>query len=130
MVPGSLQSVASLLTQYGLLGLLITMPPALLLALGLKKKGRWTQLFSGALMLSLACAVGGVSIDGLDTGKGLALSKSTLMVNEGERPIFFWISTAAFLAGSALIAIFGIVLMWRGLRPATAPKDDGEKVDF
>lgn len=126
MVPWSLQSVASFLTEYGLLGLLITAPPALLLVLGLKKRGCWTHFFGGALMLSLACAVSGISINGLETGTGFALSKSTLMVSEAERPIFFWISTAAFLAGSAFIAFFGILLMWRGLHVSTTPKKRGK----
>lgn len=122
MNPGTLQSVALLLIEYGMLGMLCTMPPALLLVLGLKKKGRWAFLFFGASMLSLACLIGGVTIDGLEAGTGFALSKSTLMVHETERPTFFWISTAAFLLISVFIAFFGIVLMWRSLHPRAMQK--------
>jgi hypothetical protein len=120
MFLGTLQSLSVVMIEYGLLGVLVTMPPALLLVLGLKKKtGRWTQVLGGALFVSMACALAGISIEGVETGRGLALSKSTLMVNKAESPLVFWISIAAFLGGSAFIALCGIFLMWRGLRPAT-----------
>ena len=73
-------------------------------------------------MLSLACFVSGIALEGLETGSGFALSRSTLMVNEMESPTFFWISTVAFLLISLFIAIFGIVLMWRGLHPRAMQK--------
>jgi len=122
MVSGTLQSIAHALTEYGMLGMLYTMPPALLLILGLKNKGHWAFLFTGAFMLSLACFVSGIALEGLETGSGFALSRSTLMVNEMESPTFFWISTVAFLLISLFIAIFGIVLMWRGLHPRAMQK--------
>lgn len=118
----SLYSISAFLMSHGMLGLLITMPPALLLALGLKKKGRWTLLFSGSLMLSAACAVAGISIEGFETGRGFALSKSTLLVERNDQPIFFWISTFAFLFGSLVIALFGIRLIWFGLRHLKSEK--------
>lgn len=116
MTSWTLQSVALLLIEYGLLGVLLTMPPALLLALGLKKMGRWTAIFFGGFLISLACAVAGVSLEGVDTGVGLALSKSTLEVRVSDDPKFFWVSTVAFLAMSVFLFLFGCFVFWRGLR--------------
>jgi len=113
----TIQAVAIFLTEKGMLGMLVTMPPALLMTLGLKSKGRWTAFFAGGLFLSMACFIAGTSLEGIETGVGLALSKSTLMVHAADEPTFFWASTAAFLAIAVALFLLGCFVFWRGFRP-------------
>lgn len=109
--------MAALLIEYGLLGLLMTMPPALLLGLGLRSKNRITLAFAGALFLSLGVTGLGISLDGIDSGSGLALSRTVLMVERAEWPVFFWVSAVAFVCMSVAILLFGFVCLWSAWRP-------------
>lgn len=116
----SIASVAALLIEYGLLGVLMTMPPALLFGLGFRMKNRMTVAFFGAVILSLAVVILGITLDGLDSGSGLALSRTTLMVELAERPIFFWVSTVAFGCISVFMAALGFFCLWTAMRPRRA----------
>ena len=109
----TLAALGRFLVEYGLLGVLVTMPPALLLTLGLKIKNRWTLLCNGGLFLALGCAVFGITLEGITAGEVLALSRSVLMVPQDGHPVFFWVSTAAFLALSLTFAGFGLFLLGR-----------------
>ena len=113
----SFASVAALLIQYGLLGVLVTLPPALLFGLGFRMKNRTTIAFTGALFFSLGVAVLGITLEGIESGSGLALSRTTLMVELAERPIFFWVSTVAFACISISIAALGLICLWIAIRP-------------
>ena len=113
----NLASVSGFLIEYGLLGLLWTMPPAMFLALGLKKKNRWVLFFGGGLFFFLGCVIFGITLEGLTTGEVFSLSRSTLMVASSDKPVFFWVSAAAFLGGSFFIAGFGVLLLVRACFP-------------
>ena len=117
MSASTLATVGRFLVEYGLLGILVTMPPALFLLLGLKAQNRLAIFFGGGLFLALGCAILGITIEGISTGEGLALSRSVLMVNLASQPIFFWVSTAAFLIISLAIAAFGILLVVGAFMP-------------
>lgn len=110
-------SVAALLVEYGLLGLLMTMPPALLFGLGFRSKKRITLAFTGALFLALGVVVFGITLHGIDSGSGLALSRGTLMVELAERPTLFWVSTVAFVGISVAIVAAGVFCLWSAWRP-------------
>lgn len=117
----TLEAVGRFLVEYGLLGVLVTMPPALVLILGLKIKNRWTLFASGTLFFSLGCAILGITFEGIAAGEVLALSRSDLMVNQAGHPVFFWVSTSAFLAISLAIVAFGIFLLGRACSPFNTP---------
>jgi hypothetical protein len=76
-------------TRYGLLGILITLAPALLLVLGFKTKGRVTWFFAAGVFLSFAVFILGLTVQGLFTGEVFALSRSSLMVLRSEDRAFF-----------------------------------------
>lgn len=107
----TLAAMGRFLVEYGLLGVLVTMPPAMLLILGLKKMNRLALLFSGGLFFALGCSILGITLEGITTGEVLALSRLTLMVTHTGTPVFFWISTAAFLAISVAIVGLGLFLL-------------------
>lgn len=69
-----LETVGRFLVEYGLLGVLVTMLPAMLLTLGLRMKRRWMLFPIGGLFLSLGCALG-LTLEGISTGEVLALSR-------------------------------------------------------
>ena len=124
----TLESVGRFLVEYGLLGVLVTMPPALVLTLGLKVKNRWTLFAGGGLFLALGCVILGITFEGIATGEVLALSRAELMVNQAVHPVFFWVSTGAFLVMSLAIAGFGILLLVRACSPFnTAANSDRPK---
>lgn len=110
-----LSIVSAQLIEYGLFGVLLSMPPALLLTLGLKKRNRAAIGVSGACLVSLSAVGLGIVLEGLITGKGLALTRSTLMVERVEQPIFFWVSTAAFGGGAIAIAGLGFYCLWKAV---------------
>lgn len=103
--------------EYGLLGVLMTMPPALVFGLGFRMKNRMTVALFGAVILSLAVVILGITLDGIDSGSGLALSRTTLMVELAERPIFFWVSSVAFGCISVFLAALGFFCLWTAIRP-------------
>ena len=105
--------MAGFLVEYGLRGVLLTIPAALFMVLGLKKKNHWAFLFGAGLFLALGCAILEITLEGIVTGEVFALSRSTLMVKQISHPVFFWISTWAFLAGSLAMADFGLFLLVR-----------------
>lgn len=113
----SIASVAALFIEYGLLSVLMTMPFALLFGLGFRMKNRMTVAFFGAVILSLAAVILGITLDGIDSGSGLALSSTTLMVELAKRPIFFWVSTVAFFCISISMAALGVFCLWIAMRP-------------
>lgn len=117
----TLATVGRFLVEYGLLGILITMPPALLLTLGLRMKSRWTLFPSGGLFLSSGGAIFGLTLEGISTGEVLALSRSTLTVAQAGHPVFFWVSTAVFLLGSLAIVGLGLFLLGRACFPLNNP---------
>jgi len=89
----------------------------MVLILGLKMKNRWTLFACGGLFLALGCAILGITFEGITAGEVLALSRSDLMVDQAVHPVFFWVSTAAFLFMSLAIAGFGILLLGRACLP-------------
>lgn len=95
-------------------------PPALLFGLGFRMKNRMTVAFFGAVSLSLAVVILGITLDGIDSGSGLALSSATLMVELAQRPIFFWVSTVAFVCISVFMAALGLFCLWTAMRPHRA----------
>jgi hypothetical protein len=113
----SIASVAAHLIEYGLLGIRMTMPPALLFGLGFRMKNRMTLAFMGALFLSLGVAILGITLDGIDSGSGLALSRNTLMVKRADQPVYFWVSTIAFGCISLFMAVAGVFCCWIACRP-------------
>jgi hypothetical protein len=117
-----LSIVSALLVEYGLVGLLVSMPPALLLALGFRKKNRATTAFGGLCFLSLAALAMGLTLGGIGTGSGLALSHSTLMVERTENPVFFWVSTAAFGMISIALLALGCYCLWRSATSSGAAR--------
>jgi len=129
MSASTFATVGRFLVEYGLLGILVTMPPALFLLLGLKAKNRLAIFFGGGLFLALGCALLGITIEGISTGEVFALSRSVLMVNLASNPIFFWVSTAVFLVISVAIAVFGIFLVLGAFMPfKTAANADKSKI--
>lgn len=125
-----LETVGRFLVEYGLLGVLVTMPPAMLLTLGFRMKRRWTLFPSGGLFLSVGCAILGLTLEGISTGEVLALSRSTLTVAQAGHPVFFWVSTVAFLFGSLAIAGLGLFLLGRACFPLNTPAhSDPAKAD-
>jgi len=128
MSGATLAAVGRFLVEYGLLGVLVTMPPAMLLTLGFRMKSRWTLFPSGCLFLSVGCAILGLTLEGVSTGEVLALSRSTLTVAQAGHPVFFWVSTTAFLFGSLAIAGLGLFLLGRACFPLNNPAhSDPEK---
>ena len=117
MSSDTLAAVGRFLVEYGLFGVLVTLPPALLLTLGLKIKNRWTLFCGGGLFLGLGCAIFGITLVGITTGEVLALSRSVLMVGQTGHPVFFWVSTATFLALSLAFVGFGLFLLCRVCLP-------------
>lgn len=113
----SIASVAALFIEYGLLGVLITMPPALLFGLGFRMKNRMTVALFGAVILAFALVILGITLDGIDSGSGLAFSRATFMVELAERPFFFWASTVAFGCISVSMAALGLFCLWIAMRP-------------
>ena len=89
----TLVGMAEFLVEYGLRGVLLTIPPALFLILGLKKKNYWAFLFGAGLFLALGCAILGITLEGIVAGEVFAVSRLTLMVKQISHPVFFWIST-------------------------------------
>ena len=107
------------LAEIGLLGLLITMPLALLLGLGLKHRGRSTTVAGGGMMFSLGTAILGLTMQGIFDGEVFAFSRSTLTVSKLDQPIFFQVSAFAFLGVSVLLIAFGVYLVSLGVRTRT-----------
>lgn len=85
--------------------------------LGFRSKSRITLAFAGALFLSLGVTGLGITLDGIDSDSGLALSRNVLMVERAERPVFFWVSAVAFVCMSVAILSFGLLCLWSACRP-------------
>ncbi|MGE0497522.1 MAG: hypothetical protein AB7I35_08145 [Ramlibacter sp.] len=117
----TLASMGRLLIEYGLLGVLVTMPPALFLILGLKSKGRLALLSGGGFFLALGCLGLGIALEGIGADEVLAFSRSTLMVAHTANPVFFWVSAVGFLALSSAMAGLGFFLLKRACFPLNTP---------
>jgi hypothetical protein len=121
----SIGTIAGLLIEHGLLGLLLMMPPAMVLTLGLRKKNRWAFLFGGGTFLALGFTILGITLEGITTGEVFALSRSTLMTTRADGPIFFWIPAAVLFGIAALAIGFGVFLLYRAYFPlhSSVPTD-------
>ena len=104
------------LVEYGLLAMLVTLAPALLLALGLKRRDGWTSLFGACFFIALASAILGVTLQGIAEGEVFALARWTLMATRAGNPTFFWLSAGAFVAIAMGLAVFGLLSLRRAWR--------------
>jgi hypothetical protein len=117
-----LRQLADHLILFGVLGLIVLIAPAMLLALAFKRRGLPTILTTLGLFFCLGVAGLGITIDGLLKGEVLAWSRSIFTVSASSSPWFYWLSAVAFLAFSVASIIGSLWLAVKNImRQKTFP---------